>query len=141
MKDIKKILCINFGGIGDEILFLPTIITLKKEFPNAKITLAREPRSKGSTALTNIIDETILVDIKNKNKYAELLKFIASAKCKNYDLSVTAGGNKFMSIISFLIGAKKRYGFDTGSLSKILLTDAVKLNKQQYAVNMYHDLI
>ena len=46
MGNVNKILVINFGGIGDEILFLPTIISLKKEFPNAKITLALEPRSK-----------------------------------------------------------------------------------------------
>ena len=46
MKKPKKILMINFGGIGDEILFLPAISSLKKEYPNAKITLVLEPRSK-----------------------------------------------------------------------------------------------
>ena len=39
-KMIKRILAINFGGLGDEILFLPALISLKKEFPYAKITLA-----------------------------------------------------------------------------------------------------
>lgn len=143
MENIKKILCINFGGIGDEILFLPTIISLKKEFPNAKIALALEPRSKGITSLTDIIDETFLVDIKNKNKnkYIELFKFITKAKFKHFDLSVSAGGNPFMSIILALIGTEKKYGYNTGKLSQILLTKAVALNKQQYAVNMYHDLI
>ena len=46
MGNVNKILVINFGGIGDEIFFLPTLISLKKEFPNSKITLALEPRSK-----------------------------------------------------------------------------------------------
>ena len=36
---------------------------------------------------------------------------------------------------------KKRYGYDTGFLSRLLLTKAVVLNKNQYAVNMYHDLV
>ena len=58
MKE-KKILFINFGGLGDEILFLPTILSVKKEFPDSKITLALEPRSKGITSLTNVIDETV----------------------------------------------------------------------------------
>ena len=40
-----------------------------------------------------------------------------------------------------LMGIKKRYGYDTGKLSKILLTKAVPLNKNQYACAMYHDLI
>ena len=43
---MKKILFINFGGLGDEILFLPTIISIKKEFPNAEITLALEPKQR-----------------------------------------------------------------------------------------------
>ena len=63
-KKDMKILFINFGGLGDEILFLPTIISIKKQFPNAEITLALEPRSKGVTSLTNIIDNTLFADIK-----------------------------------------------------------------------------
>ena len=53
----KNILFINFGGLGDEILFLPTIISVKKEFPNSKITLALEPRSRGIINLTNVKNE------------------------------------------------------------------------------------
>ena len=48
-----NILAINFGGIGDEIFFLPTLISLKKEYPNSKITLALEPRSKSVKDLTD----------------------------------------------------------------------------------------
>ena len=59
----KKILFINFGGLGDEILFLPTIISTKKEFPDSEITLALEPRSKGILSLTDIIDETLFAEI------------------------------------------------------------------------------
>ena len=141
METVNKILAINFGGIGDEILFLPTLISLKKEFPHAHITLALEPRSKSIKDLTSIIDELILVDIKNKNKYIELLKFIFKARFGKFDLAITAGGNKFMSIILWLTGIQKRYGYDTGKLSQKLLTKAVPLNKNQYAVKMYHDLV
>lgn len=141
MEDIKKILVINFGGIGDEILFLPTLISLKKRFPEAEITLALEPRSKGVKDLTDVIDDVFLIDVKTKNKYMELLKLIFLAREGRFDLAVTAGGNKFMSIILFLTGIKRRYGYNTGKLSELLLTKAVKLNKNQYACNMYHDLI
>lgn len=141
MDNIKKILVINFGGIGDEILFLPTLISLKKEFPESKITLALEPRSKGIKDLTDVIDDLFLIDIKSKNKYIELLKLIFLARKGHFDLAVSAGGNKFMSIILFLTGIKKRYGYNTGKLSEVLLTKAVLLNKNQYACNMYHDLV
>lgn len=44
----KKILFINFGGLGDEILFLPTIISTKKEFPDSEITLALRTEKQGN---------------------------------------------------------------------------------------------
>lgn len=141
MEDIRKILVINFGGIGDEILFLPTLISLKKAYPDAKITLALEPRSKGIKDLTDIIDDVFLVDVKSKNKHSQLLKLIFLAQKGHFNLAVTAGGNKFMSIILFLTGIKYRYGYNTGKLSEFLLTKAVPLNKNQYACDMYHDLI
>ncbi len=62
---MKNILVINFGGIGDEILFLPTIATLKKEFEGCKITLCLEKRSRAIADLTPLIDDMIFADIKS----------------------------------------------------------------------------
>lgn len=145
MKNFTNILAINFGGIGDEIFFLPALISLKKEFPNSKITLALEPRSKSVKDLTDIIDDLFLIDVKGKNKYTELLKLIFLARKGNekgkFDIVVSSGGNKLISILLMLTGIKKRYGYDTGKLSRILLTKAIPLNKNQYACDMYHDLV
>lgn len=141
MEDIKKILVINFGGIGDEILFLPTLISLKKTYPDAKITLALEPRSKGIKDLTDAIDDLFLIDVKSANKYFELLRLIFLAQKGNFDMVISSGGNKFISILLFLTGIKFAYGYNTGKLSEILLTKTVPLNKNQYACDMYHDLI
>lgn len=141
MTEYRKILAINFGGIGDEIFFLPTLISLKKEFPNSHITLALEPRSKGIKDLTDVIDDVILIDVKGKDKYIEMLKLLFSARHGKFDMVISSGGNKLISILLFLTGIKERYGYCTGKLSKLLLTQAVPLNKNQYACSMYHDLI
>ncbi len=117
----KRILTINFGGIGDEIFFLPTLISLKKEFPDSEITLALEPRSKGVKDLTDKIDNLILIDVKGKNKYLEMLKLLFKARKGKYDIVVSSGGNKLISILLFLTGIKTRCGYNTGSLSQKLL--------------------
>ena len=140
MKE-KNILFINFGGLGDEILFLPAIISVKKEFPNSKITLALEPRSKGITTLTDIIDETLFADIKVRGKYVELLKLLFKIWFKHFDIVVSSGGNKFISLFLFMTFIPKRFGYYSGKISELLLTKAIPLNKNQYAANMYHDLI
>lgn len=141
MEKIKNILAINFGGIGDEIFFLPALISLKKEFPQSKITLALEPRSKSVKDLTDIIDDLFLIDVKGKNKYAELFKLIFKARAGKFDMVISSGGNKLIALLLWMTGIKERYGYNTGALSEKLLTKAVTLNKNQYACDMYHDLI
>jgi len=140
MKDIKKILLINYGGIGDEILFLPTISTLKKQFPESKITLVLEPRSKSIVSLTKDIDEIIPVDIKAKGlgKYFNVLKLILKIFMR-FDCVISSGKSPLVALILFLSCIKKRVGYN--SKTGFLLTDKVKLNENQYAGKMYHDLI
>ena len=125
MQNFQNILAINFGGIGDEIFFLPTLISLKKQFPKAKITLALEPRSRGITDLSNVIDEIIPVDVKGRNKYSEMFKLLIKARKGHFDLVVSSGGNKLISILLFIMGIKVRCGYYTGLLSKMLLTPSV----------------
>lgn len=141
MNNYKNILLINFGGIGDEILFLPVIQSLKKEYPNAKITLCLEGRSKAFVNLTNLLDNYFCIDIKTKNKYLEMLKLYIKAIIGNYDLVVSSGSNPLISILLFFTGIKTRIGYKSSNLSNKLLTYAVELNKNQYAANMYFDLI
>lgn len=140
MKKPKKILIVNFGGIGDEILFLPALSSLKKEFSQAEITLCLEPRSKSVKDLTDLIDKVICVDIKGKHKYIELLKFIAKTFLK-FDMVFSSGANTLIPVLLFMTGTKKRYGFDSGLLSRLLLSKAVKLDKNRYASAMYHELV
>ena len=109
-----NILAINFGGIGDEIFFLPTLISLKKEYPNSKITLALEPRSKSVKDLTDVIDDLFLIDVKGKNKYLELLKLVFLAQKGHFDMVVSSGGNKLISVLLAMTGIKQRYGYYTG---------------------------
>ena len=141
MTSYKNILLINFGGIGDEILFLPVIQGLKKSYPNAKITLCLEGRSSAFLNLTNLVDKSFFVDIKTKNKYIEMFKLYFKALFGKYDLVVSSGGNTLISLFLFFTGIKTRVGYKTSKLSEKLLTYAVTLNKNQYASNMYFDLI
>lgn len=142
MKKIKKtkILAINFGGIGDEILFLPTLKTIKAFYHTPHLTLAVEPRSKSIKDLSSLIDKIITCDVKDKFKYFNLIKLLFKIWFGRYNVVVSSGGSKLVTILLFLTGIKTRIGYDSGFLSRILLTKAVPLNKNQYATDMYHDL-
>ncbi len=141
MNSYKNILLINFGGIGDEILFMPVLKGLKKEFPDSKLTLCLEGRSSAFLKLTDLLDSYFFVDIKTKNKYLEMFKLYFKALTGKYDLVISSGSNPLISILLFLTGIKTRVGYSSSVISKKLLTYPVKLNKKQYASEMYYDLI
>ena len=140
-KDYKNILLVNWGGIGDEILFMPVIESLKKEFKNAKITLALEPRSASIIELCPDIDDVIKTDIKAKGikKYLNMASFLLNVWKKNFDIVISSGKSPLVAILLFLTGIKERIGFK--SKTSFLLTKNVELRENQYASNMYHDLI
>jgi ADP-heptose:LPS heptosyltransferase len=137
----QKILTINFGGIGDEILFLPTLKEVKRLLPSCRISLILEPRSKSVKEVSNLVDEVLLFDIKKKplkpGDYLELLNLTRSSK---YDLVISSGSSPMVAMLLFASGIPIRIGYGTSALSRLLLTHPVPLNKEQYAGNMYHDL-
>lgn len=139
--EYKNILLVNWGGIGDEILFMPTIKSLKNKFKDAKITLALEPRSASITQLCPLIDDVIKVDIKASGlkKYLNTLKFIFEARKRKFDIVISSGKSPLVAIMLFLTGICERVGYC--SKTSFLLTKTVELNQEQYASNMYHDLI
>lgn len=141
-KNIEtKILVINFGGIGDQILFFPAIRNLKNIFKLSSVDVLTEKRSQNAYSLVQNVDKTITVELKGKKKFLNLLSTFFKIWFKKYDIVVSSGSSKLISIFLFLTGIKKRIGYDSGFLSRLLLSKPVKLHKNQYASKMYHDLV
>ncbi len=138
MTNNKKFLFINFGGIGDEILFLPTIQAVRNKFSDAQITLCTEHRSRAIGNLSNVFDNLHTIN-QNNNRYFELLKLTFWARFKNFDYIISSGSNTLIPILLWLMGAKNRIGF-AGSKFQKLLTSAVKLDTNRYAAEMYFEL-
>lgn len=137
-----KILTINFGGIGDEVLFLPTLEGLRASYPEAQITLLVEPRSKGIGVITDLVDEVVTFDIKKRPLYGlDLIELLMILRARDYDMVVSSGSSPMVSALLFLSGIPRRIGYGSSQLGRYLLTDPMPLNRYQYAGKMYHDLI
>ncbi|MDZ4836980.1 MAG: glycosyltransferase family 9 protein [Candidatus Melainabacteria bacterium] len=137
----KKILAINFGGIGDEILFLPTLETIRSYAPNATITLLLEPRSRSVQELTDLVDQTVTFDIKKRPlAVSDLIDLLSLIKEGAYDCIVSSGSSPLVSALLFLSGVRERVGYGSSRLGAMLLTEPVPLVRKQYAACMYHDL-
>lgn len=137
----RRLLVINFGGIGDEILFLPTLKTIRRHFPNWHITLLLEPRSRSFEQLTDLIDETIVFDVKKRPlMVADVVELLGLMR-GGYDVVVSSGGSKPVAVLLFMSGIPVRVGYDSGLHSQFMLTKPRPLDQTQYAGNMYHDLV
>lgn len=140
-KGSTRLLAINFGGLGDEVLFLPTLHSIKLQHPDWQITLLTEPRSASIKQVTNLIDEGITFDIKKRPlKPKDLLKLISLLRAGRYDVVLSSGSSPQVSMLLFLSGIPERIGYGSNVLARILLTAPVPLKKDQHAVLMYHDL-
>jgi len=102
-KAFQKLLAINFGGIGDEILFLPTIKTIREAHPDWHITLLLEPRSKGVSELTDVFDEVLTFDIKKRPLLSsDLIELLGILREGGYDRVISSGSSPLVSMLLFL---------------------------------------
>ena len=104
-----KILIITLAGIGDALMFTPSVIKLKEFYPDSDIDVltmfsGTENIYSGIPQINKIIYFDFL-----KEGIAKSLSFVFSIRGK-YDISfnVYPANRKEYNIISFLIGAKKR---------------------------------
>lgn len=138
----RKLLAINFGGLGDEVLFLPTLQSIKRTHPSWHITLLTEPRARSISQVTDLIDDNISFDIKKRPlkplDYFNLVKMLRGGK---YEIVVSSGSSPQVAALLFLSGIPTRVGYSTNSAARLLLTNGVRLSQDQHATLMYHDLV
>jgi len=139
-SSVRKILVVNFGGIGDEILFFPVIQSLREAYPNARLAALVEPRCEGIMRFNAAIDDVFTFDAKHNPSKLAFAKLVWKLRRENFDLAITAGSSWLMALLAWLTGAPHRVGYAANKATR-LLTHAVPLNKQQYAAHMYHDLV
>jgi len=139
-KKLKRILMINFGGIGDEILFYPVIESLRSQYPEAHLSILVEPRCRNLLEHHYYLDSVLTFDIKHRKSPADLLELLNLIREAAPELVVSSGGSSMVAPLLFLSGAPYRAGYDSGRFPG-LLTHRAPLNQKQYAAQMYYDLL
>ncbi len=127
IENIQNILFIKLAAIGDAILLIPTLRTLKHKFPNSKITFVCSPINYSILKKIPYIDEIISVDIHSYLKHPFLFfKFLKQIRKKKYEVVIDAEQWPRISVMMFAL-TKYDYaiGFSTEGQYRHFLFNAV----------------
>lgn len=143
--DIRKILIINPGGIGDLIMLTPCLQILRDNFPEAQIdvfTGFSTPVSGQIIREGGLVGRVIDFDW-NKNNFFRKIKFIYKLRKEKYNLSIiTTGVNPFKGgFFSYLIGAKIRVGEVRKKQKNVFYTHTSLLEKGKHVIEANVNLL
>jgi ADP-heptose:LPS heptosyltransferase len=127
------------GGIDDQILFFPTLDDLKRYYPNAQIDVVVEPTSKGAYRVSKSVHEVLTFDFKDRNSLADWGNLVGTIRDREYDVVITKQQNSSVGFVLWLTGIPIRVGYKNKGIA--FLTNSVPAKTEQYAANMYHDLL
>jgi len=130
--EIRSILVIRPGGIGDAALLAPAIYRLQRIFPHARIQILAEKRNSDTFALIPGIDQVLLYDTPNG-----LLQVLRGT----YDLVIdTEQWHRLSALVARLTGAPRLIGFDTNERRR-MFTHAVPYRHDEYEVSSFLHLL
>ena len=135
-----RIVALVPGGIGDQILFFPTLDDLKKAYPMAEIDVIVEPRAKGAYRVCQSVSDVIIFDFKDRNSPADWANLLGVIRDRYYDIALSLGSSWSVGLLLWLTGTPVRVGYGS-SFGSLFLTRSVPLKSEQYAAHMYHDLL
>lgn len=142
MKEYKNILVIKMSSLGDILHALPTVYSLRKNCPNARITWAVHPQYESLLPAKPFVDEVFLVDKKKLKKPNYLWQLRKELHKRNFDMVLDLQCLAKSAIVSFLSGAKERYGYwETREGSGLVNTPLVGPHQYDHVIERYLDTI
>ncbi|MEL6166081.1 MAG: glycosyltransferase family 9 protein [Cyanobacteria bacterium J06628_3] len=134
-----RIVALVPGGIGEQILFFPTLDSLKQKYNTSTIDVVCEPDSKAAYRVSRSVSSVSTFDFNDRNSMADWGNLIGVIRDKEYDVAITSSQSWYTNLLLWLTGINTRVGFKgNGSM---FFNRVVARNEKQYAACTYHDLL
>ena len=128
----RRFLLIRPGGIGDAVLLISSICTLKQKFPDASITVLAERRNASAFELCPYVDKVLLYD-----KPKELFTAIRS----KYDVVIdTEQWHRLSAVVARLTKSPLSIGYATNERRK-MFSNAVHYSHEDYEMDCFSHLL
>ncbi len=141
LKNIKKILILQYKPFGDVLLNTGYLPYLKRKFPDATIDyLIRKPYDIVLEDNENVNKLITFKKVNGINYFFQRISIISRVRKENYDLVIDQLKGSGSAIITFFSGAKYRLGYRENNLSFAYNILATKGPLRYYAA-MKFDLL
>ncbi|HEY9846980.1 MAG TPA: glycosyltransferase family 9 protein [Candidatus Caenarcaniphilales bacterium] len=137
---MTRMLALVPGGIDHQILCFPTLDDLQQHYPQAQVDVVVEPCAKSAYRLCQAVNEVITFDFKNRNSLADWGNLLGNLRDREYDVALSVGQGWAINFLLWLAGIPTRIGYANGR-NNLFLTHVVPMKSEQYAAEMYHDLL
>ncbi|NEP14249.1 MAG: glycosyltransferase family 9 protein [Symploca sp. SIO2C1] len=135
-----RILALVPGGIGDQILFFPTLDELKRYYPKADIDVIVEPQAKGAYRVSGSVDEVLNFDFKDRNGLADFANLLGTIRDREYDAVLSLASQWSIGLLLWMSGIPVSIGYKTIA-GAWFLSNPVPEKTEQYAAHKYYDLL
>lgn len=134
-KAIKRLLIRSTNWIGDAIMTTPAVRAIRRNFPNARISMLAKPWVAPVFAHSPHVDEIIVFEAGGRHAGAVgTLRLAKDLRKGRYDAAILLQNAIEAAIIAFLAGIPRRIGFDTDG-RRLLLTHPVHRTKAIKAIH------
>lgn len=134
-----RVLALVPGDIGNQILFFPTLETIKQQYPQASIDVLVEPSSKKAYRVCKNVDDVLVFDFQDRNSFADYLNLLGTVRDREYDVLISLKTSWRIKLLLWLNGIPTRVGYQDDSA--MYLSAVVNRKSEQYTAQMYHDLL
>ncbi|MDA8019732.1 MAG: glycosyltransferase family 9 protein [Thermoanaerobaculia bacterium] len=136
----RRILVVLLAGAGDALMSTPFLVELERAEPDARVEVLVMQRGTSRPMLEALpaVDEVLFYDFQVEGAVRSFF-FCLGLRSRRYDVSITPmPHNRFIyNFITFLIGARERWGFrylSRGNLGSVLLSRRLKERRDLHLV-------
>src|SRR4030095_3947124 len=140
MDQTKKILVIQTAFMGDVILALPIVQTLRLYIPEAKIDFLCIPGTAPILENHPDINKVIPYDKKGCDKIDKFIEILSELRENEYDIVICPHRSARSALLTYYSEAPVRVGFDKNQLS-FMLTEKVKYERSTHEIHRNIELV
>lgn len=134
-----KILVIKLAAMGDTILMMPVLKSLRKAYPDSQIHWLISGVNAALATTVSSVDKFHLWNPVSPVTFPAVLKQL---KAEKFDVVIDAEQwSRATALLSYLIGAPRRIGFDAPAQHRAaMFTDPVLKKSDQHEISEFYDL-